>query len=444
MNVHLRPFRPGRCARPLVFAVALLASGGAGLSLSAAQPVGSRQYTEIAGTGQTLYRIAVAPVLRAGAGVDAEALVLQQVLARDLNLIGLFKVLDTRGFLADLRGEGTGVDSQRWAEVGAQAVVKARASRGAGGLQVEWYLYDLGRASTPVLVRRDAGANARVLAHRFGDAIVTHFTREPGIFLTRIAFAAGSARRGVSQIYVSDYDGYGVQLVSRTGAQNLLPAWGPGGALLYTSMLWRNPDLFVMRPAGARAQRLSRWSGLNTGGAWSPDGRRIALTLSKDGNAEIYLIDPQGRVLRRLTYDPAIDTSPTWSPDGTRIAFVSDRGGSPQIYVMSAAGGAARRLTFAGTYNQEPDWCPRRETPLVAFTGRDERGAYDIFTVNVMNGEVARLTQGQGSNKSPAWAPNGRLLAFSSSRGGLWLMTADGLNQQQVYRGEARTPAWSR
>ncbi|MBK6847140.1 MAG: PD40 domain-containing protein [Proteobacteria bacterium] len=111
---------------------------------------------------------------------------------------------------------------------------------------------------------------------------------------------------------------------------------------------------------------------------------------------------------------------------------------------MSAAGGAARRLTFAGSYNQEPDWCPRRETPLVAFTGRDERGAYDIFTVNVMNGEVARLTQGQAATRAPAWAPNGRLLAFSSSRGGLWLMTADGLNQQRIFRGDARTPAWSR
>jgi len=425
-------------------ATAVAAACWVGVRSSAAQPVGARQYTEIAGSGQTLYRIAVAPVVRSGAGVDADALALQQVLARDLTLIGLFKVLSTRGFLADLSAEGTGLDPQRWADVGAQAVVKARVSRGAGGLQVEWYLYDLGRGATPVLLRRDAGPNARRLAHRFGDAIVTYFTREPGIFLTRLAFAAGSARRGLSQIYVSDYDGYGVQLVSRTGQQNLLPAWGPGGGLIYTSLLWNNPDLFLIRGPGARAQRISRQPGLNTGGAWSPDGQRIAVTLSKDGNAELYVIDPSGHILRRLTYDPAIDTSPTWSPDGTRIAFVSDRGGSPQVYVMSSAGGAARRLTFAGSYNQEPDWCPRRETPLVAFTGRDERGAYDIFTVNVMNGEVARLTQGQGSNKSPAWAPNGRLLAFSSSRGGLWLMTADGLNQQQVFRGEARTPAWSR
>jgi TolB protein len=110
---------------------------------------------------------------------------------------------------------------------------------------------------------------------------------------------------------------------------------------------------------------------------------------------------------------------------------------------MSASGGGVRRLTFAGNYNQEPDWCPRRETPLVAFTGRDDKGRYDIFTIDVKSGAVKRLTQGQGSNKSPSWAPNGRVLVFASSRGGLWISNADGLNQHQIYRGPAETPSWS-
>ncbi|MCC6748211.1 MAG: PD40 domain-containing protein, partial [Deltaproteobacteria bacterium] len=159
---------------------------------------------------------------------------------------------------------------------------------------------------------------------------------------------------------------------------------------------------------------------------------------------EIYVISATGQVLKRLTHNAAIDTSPTWSPDGSQLAFVSNRGGSPQIYVMSASGGGARRLTFRGSYNQEPDWCPRADTPLVAFTGRDERGHYDIFTVNVQSGEVKRLTQGQGSNQGPTWAPNGRLIAFSSSRGGVWVATPDGLNQQQVYRGQAETLSWGK
>lgn len=401
-----------------------------------------RQYTEIAGTGESLYNIAVASPL-AASGTESDARLLQQVLSRDLQLIGLFRVLDPRGFLANLSAEGTRIQPQSWLQIGAQGVVKARISRSGSGLRVEWYLYEVSRSRTPVVSRSYSGTNVRQLAHRFGNDVVAYFTRIPGPFLSHIAFVSANPRRKTSQIFVIDFDGHGPHQVSRTGKQNLLPTWSPRGALAYTSLYWHNPDLYVLPAGGGRARRVSRYPGLNSAGSWSPDGHHIALTLSKDGNAELYTITPDGKHPHRLTYGAGIDTSPTWSPDGGRIAFVSDRAGSPQIYVMSSRGGAARRLTFAGNYNQEPNWCPRKDQPLVAFTGRDERGSYDIYTVNVDNGAIKRLTQGQGSNKSPSWSPDGRLIVFASSRGGLWVMTPEGLNQQQIYRGRASTPAWS-
>jgi TolB protein len=313
-------------------------------------------------------------------------------------------------------------------------------------LTVEFYLYDLGKGAKPVLSKTYKGPSRSVrrLAHKFGDDVVKYYTGEQGIFTSKIAFATTNAKSRLSHIYVMDYDGYGVYKVSRTGNQNVLPAWSPAGTIAYTSYLWRNTDLFVTPAGGGRAKRISKFAGLNTGAAFSPSGKSIALTLSKDGNAELYVISNAGKVMRRLTKNGAIDTSPTWSPDGSQIAFVSNRGGTPQIYVMGSGGGNARRLTFQGNYNQEPAWCPRKDRPLVAFTGRDEKGAYDIYTINAKTGELKRLTQGQGSNKSPTWAPSGRLIAFTSSRGGIWLMNEDGLNQHRVYRGGAQTPDWSK
>ena len=419
--------------------LALLAASGA----HAQQP--KREYTEISGTGQTLYRIAVPPVIDGG-GASAAAKTLAAVVTNDMTLIGLFKVLSPSGFLANLQKEGTGIELDPWVNVGAQAVVKARATSVGGQLSVDFYLYDVGKGSAPVLQKTYKGSakGARGIAHRFDDEILKYYTGDRGIFTTKIAFVSSNPRAKTSNVYVMDYDGYGPYRVSMTGDQNVLPAWSPSGALVYTSWLWRNPDLFIVGGSGGRATRISKQPGLNIGAAFSPSGGSIALTLSRDGNPEIYTISPSGAIQRRLTANGAIDTSPSWSPDGGQIAFVSNRGGSPQIYVMSASGGGARRLTFRGNYNQEPAWCPRPDTPLVAFTGRDDRGNFDIFTVNVQSGELKRLTQGEGSNKSPTWAPNGRLLAFSSSRGGLWLMTKDGLNQQRVHKGGSQTPAWSR
>ena len=98
---------------------------------------------------------------------------------------------------------------------------------------------------------------------------------------------------------------------------------------------------------------------MNTGASWSPDGSKIAVTLSKDGNPEIYVISAgDGSVLTRITDNKAIDTSPAWSPDGASIAIVSDREGGPQIFVAPAGGGAAKRVSKNGSYNTTPAWSP--------------------------------------------------------------------------------------
>jgi TolB protein len=401
------------------------------------------KYTVITGSGESLYRIAIPPVLDGGGAADA-ARTLAAVMQNDMKLIGLFKVLDPSGFLANLSREGTGIEPGSWVNVGAQAVIKARARVEGGSLSVDFFLYDVGRGATPTVAKTYKGSvkGARQLAHRFGDDVVKQYTGERGIFQTKIAFAAGSPKTKSSQIYVMDYDGYGVYKASSTGALNVLPAWGPGGQLVYTSYLWNNPDLF-MSSGGGRAYRISKQPGLNAGASFAPNGN-IALTMSRDGNSEIYLISSSGAIIRRLTNSASIDTSPTFSPDGGRIAFVSNRHGSPQIYIMSAGGGGATRLTYTGSYNQEPSWCPRKDNPVVAFTGRDEAGNYDIFTINVNTKELKRLTQGQGSCRSPSWSPSGRLLVFTSSRGGLCLTNKDGLNTNCVHKGGGQTPAWSK
>ena len=101
---------------------------------------------------------------------------------------------------------------------------------------------------------------------------------------------------------------------------------------------------------GAREQ-LTNFRGLNNSPVWSPDGRSMALVLSKDGSPDIYLLDLETKQLTRLTRHYAIDTEPTWMPDGKSLLFTSDRGGRPQIYRYNLATGKVERVTFEGRYN---------------------------------------------------------------------------------------------
>jgi len=74
--------------------------------------------------------------------------------------------------------------------------------------------------------------------------------------------------------------------------------------------------------------------------ALSPDGRRVAVDRTVQGNTDIWIID--GVRTTRFTFDAGADTYPTWSPDGSRIAFRSDRKGVNNIYLKPSSGPAAR------------------------------------------------------------------------------------------------------
>ncbi len=367
----------------------------------------------------------------------------------DLNVLGIFQVLERKGFLADTKEGLTAASIQfnRWADVGAEALVKTQLSRQGETLRAELRLFNVGAAKEELKLSEESPADQpRRLAHKLADALYKHYTREPGPFASsRIAYVrkAGDAR----EVWVADWDGSNAQSVVRSGL-NLLPALAPGsGAVAYTSYASGQPDIYLTR-LGNRASPLVKRGRMATGVAFSPDGQRIAYSLSEGEGAQLWVADADGSNARKVTDTPSmINSSPSWSPDGKRLAFVSNRFGNPQVFVMNADGSGVQRLTYQGNYNQTPDWSPRGD--LIAFTARDERNAFDLFTVEVATRKVTRLTQDQGSNEEPVFAPNGRLIMFTSTRDGgkrLYVMTTDGQSQVPlpVDKGTFYTPSWGR
>ena len=386
-----------------------------------------------------LYKIAVPMPL----GDKDTAKTASDVLSNDLSLSGYFKIVDPAGYLANLQAEQLTINPQDWRNVGAEGVIKARATGYGSDVKYEFRLFEVAKGDQPVLSKdyRGAISGARLLAHEFANEVVKYYTGEDGFFASQIAFAGdtGTHRR---DLFVADWDGFGLHAITHS-SQNILPSWSPSGSeIAFTSFAAQKPDLYLIPSTGGKPKSISARPGLNMGASFSPDGQKVAVTLSQDGNSEIYLLSRDGSILKRLTNTPFIDTSPTFSPDGSRIAFVSDRHGSPQIWVMNADGSNQQKLTRRGNYNQEPSWCPRKDVPLIAFSARDEKMAYDIFTINVDTGDMVRITQGQGSNLHPTWAPNGRAVAYQSSRGGLWISTADGRTERQIYKGSVVAPSW--
>jgi TolB protein len=217
----------------------------------------------------------------------------------------------------------------------------------------------------------------------------------------------------------------------------MLPSFGQTGGVWYSMV---TPNGSYITNTKNREKPVISGSGLNVGPVIC--NGRLYFSSSRDGNSEIYTASLEGTDLRRLTRDPNIDVSPACGPNG-KIAFVSSRHGGPQIFVMESDGSGVQRVTYKGSYNQTPAFCSDPQIPLIAFTARDGNG-FDIVTINLKTGEYKRLTQGQGSNQDPAFSPDCRMIAFASSRGGVFITNPDGLNQNKVITGSISTVRWSR
>jgi TolB protein len=377
-------------------------------------------------SGTALYRMAVA------GGGDAA-----KTVAADLDLTGYFQIIDPKAFPPALNAEPTDtINAANWTQVGAQGVAKVVTA----GNDTQCTLFGVAQSERATMRKRYSGMEPRAAAHECANEIVKALTGEDSFFGTQITFAQRGGK--TREIMAMDFDGQNVRALTHMNSVSLLPSWSPRGEIAFLSYLFGAPDLWVVGSGGGRARRVTRTQDAVSGASWSPDGSKLAVSLAKNGNADIYLISPEGSILKRLTDSPGIDTSPAFSPDGSQIAFVSNRAGNPQIYVMSASGGGARRVTFQGNYNQTPRWCPKRDMPMLAFTGRDEKMRFDVFTLDLKTNQVARVTQNQGNNEDATWAPNCRALAYQSSRGGIWMQNPTTHIERQIYKGSAESPRW--
>ncbi len=397
---------------------------------------------DVSGAKRGAYPLAIPVAVDSDAGAAKEV---AEVASFDMGVAGFFKVLDPKSFLADLGTEKLSIEPQKWKDVGAFGVVKYQVTVSGDGVVLDAKLYEVSKGTTASLSKTYRGKrkDLRKLVHMWCNEMVKFYTGEPGFFGSKIAFTVKS-KKGRA-IVAMDFDGANPYGVSRNDSTNILPAWSSSGAIAYTSFMRGAPDLYLAGGGGGRPKRISAHKGMNTGAAFSPDGSRIALTLSKDGNPEIYIINASdGAIVSRVTTNKAIDTSPAWSPDGSRIAFVSDREGGPQIFVVSAGGGDAKRISFNGSYNTTPTWSPKKAANIVAYTTRDG-GTYDIVTLDLDSKKMVRVTQNEGANEEPSFSPNGRVIAFarSGSGSGVYIANSDGTGKAtKVWSGSATGVDW--
>jgi TolB protein len=391
--------------------------------------------------------IAIVPFARTGiadAGFD-----LAGVVQHDLDGSGRFRTMERGALLAQPQRAADVVASQ-WRAARQDYVLVGRVGPGtASAISIDCDLVNALTGQSLGSQHLDATASTlRTAAHQVSDFVYQRILGTRGAFATRIAYVAveGTPPAQRFQLLVADADGENPQVVLDSRQPIMSPAWSADGQwLAYVSFEDRVSAIYVQELRSGQRSRVSARAGVNGAPAWSPDGKRLALTLSgSGGNLDIYVLDLATQALTRITDDPAIDTEPAFAADGASLYFTSDRSGGPQIYRTELANRTrVQRVTFGSPYNARARLAPDgRSLAYVTREGSD----YRIAVQDLANGAVRVLTRGS-LDESPGFAPNGMSLIYAGRQGGrgtLATVSVDGLVSQRLKseRGDVREPVW--
>jgi TolB protein len=340
---------------------------------------------------------------------DLEDVIVRGVVRRDMELSGLFRIVDERKAPAGLYGFDDPIDLPAWKKTGAQVIVKTAArKRNDGKIEVRGVAYLVAAGDQPVYEKTIAVVkeDVRVTAHRLTDALLGALTGREGGFASRLAFSAKWGKNPI--IFTVDADGHSITRQTDPAVTSIQPAWGPDGYLFYTQSKDYSPYA-MMRLGEDRPLDLAfRRSVLSV--AFSADGQQLALAAGDGDGTAVYLGKADGTGMKKVS-KTAIAVDPVFSPSG-KLAWVGGTGeqGGQRIYVDGKA------VSPQGFTASSPTFCDTEDGVFLVFAVNVGGGKQDLIWTGEKGGKMSRITQNQGSNTYPACSPDGRMLAFFSTR----------------------------
>jgi serine/threonine-protein kinase len=183
--------------------------------------------------------------------------------------------------------------------------------------------------------------------------------------------------------------------------------------------------------------------------ALSPDGKKLAVSMVRDGNWDVWVYDLEREVATRLTFDDAYDADQVWTPDGRQLIFTSDRGGGEGIYRKRADGSGDAEALLVGEdayYPFSVSGDGRFLAGEMIPKGTDEFNIFVLPLAGAAEPEVFLATD--FAERHPDISPDGRWIAYTSNESGRFEIyvrphpAAGG--KWQISDGGGTWPVWAR
>ncbi len=179
---------------------------------------------------------------------------------------------------------------------------------------------------------------------------------------------------------------------------------------------------------------------------FSPDGKRIALTIASGPVSDVWIYELDSRTLTRLTSGLSFNERPEWSPDGRRVLFRADRN-APSIWwqPVDRSEPAIPLLTHGVARYYEGVLTP--DGKFIVYQ-EDSAGSNVEYQAVSGDGSSRSIASSAADEVMPRVSPDGHWVAFMTDESGsneVVVQPFPGPGPRiQVSTGGGTEPVWSR
>lgn len=329
-----------------------------------------------------------------------------------------------------------------------------------------WLAFDL-QGSLWVLAAE--GGTAHRITDYFGDAHLPVWSPDG----SRLAYYA--FREGNYHLWSVRPDGSDAQPLTQGDHDDREPAWSPDGSTIaFASDRGGAYNIWTIDASGGTPRQLTSGPREDRAPSWSVDGKTIAFSATQAGASALYSVAVSGGVAAQLRAAPvgARFDAPSYAPDGQLAYVVLDASGSRLVVGDAPVSASENVFPFRATWQGGQAWytsdgvirrrsgtqlatvpfaaqleatrpdyvrarrdftstAPRRVLGIQhpALSPDGQKIAFvalgDLWLVSSRGGKPEQLTRDSALEADVAWSPDGKVLVYSSDKGGglpqLWL-----------------------
>ena len=202
-------------------------------------------------------------------------------------------------------------------------------------------------------------------------------------------------------------NGMGRASISRNGSL----VYAPGAALAELLLIdpTRNTQTILGSPKAYAFPR------------FSPDGRRIAVSIASTTSTDVWIYDIASKTPTRMTSDGVRNDRVEWTPDAKRIIYSNvGRRGVTALWIQNADHSDAPQLLLEGSKNEQLlEGVISPDGKFLAFRSTSPEHPHDIWYRRLV-GDTTRKTivSAPSQEYAPRCSPNGRWIAYTSDADG--------------------------